>query len=279
MLEWNRDTPWRQGHLLDYAAVKAVGLTNPGLLAEQHAVVVASHDCDLAQEPDKEPMVELIVGRVTERSDGNFTYAKVARKLHIQFSGSANFWVDFVAKDKVSVPKSVLGKFAPRADSLLNAENRSIFQMWLASRYRRSAFPDEFEKRLKDSKLDAKISGALKQCGESITGIFFDVDGGDEVKRNGPDDTYRLEIYVLYGDAPDPDSAAIIADEVTKKIEISFREKLTSPESGMWQQIELAACEAISEAAMSYQTFRQLKRWRLDHMSLAADPQQTTVAE
>lgn len=279
MSEWNRDTPWRQGHLLDHDAIEALGLTLPDLPVEQHAVVVASHDCDLAQSPHAEPLVEIIVGRMIERSDGNYTYAKTARKLHVQFSGNANFWGDLVATAKFSVPKSELCRFSPRTDAVLDAENRSIFQLWLASRYRRSAFPDEFEQRLKDSKLDAKISRVLKPHGESITGIFFDVDGGDEVKRDGPLDTYRLEIYVLYGDAPDPGAAAQIAETIATEIATAFEAKLISTKDGMWQQIELASCEAISEAALSYQSFRQLKRWRLDHLSLGAEPQQSTVTE
>lgn len=279
MSEWNRDIPWRQGHLLDRKAIEALGITIPGVHIEQYAVVVASHDCDLAQAPDAEPLVEVVVGRVTEHSDGNFTYAKTARKLHVQFRGETDFWAEITATDKAAVEKTKLILFKPRMDALLDAENRSILQMWLASRYRRSAFPDEFEQRLKDARLDAKISRTLKPYGESITGIFFDVDGGEEIQRNGADDTYRLDIYVLYGDAPDPDAAAVVANQIAEQITKAFAEKLINKETGMWQQIELASCEPISEAAMPYQTFRQLKRWRLDHMSLGADPQQPTAAE
>ncbi|MEG2254702.1 MAG: PTS fructose transporter subunit IIC, partial [Vagococcus sp.] len=45
-----------------------------------------------------------------------------------------------------------------------------------------------------------------------------------EVKRDGPLDTYRLEIYVLYGDAPDPDTAAAIAEQITMQIAKAFEE-------------------------------------------------------
>ena len=46
-----------------------------------------------------------------------------------------------------------------------------------------------------------------------------------------------------------------------------------------WKHIELRSCEPISESVLSYLEFKQLKRWRLEHISLAADPQQPPLAE
>ncbi|ATQ75160.1 hypothetical protein CR152_11990 [Massilia violaceinigra] len=152
--------------------------------------------------------------------------------------------------------------------------------MWLASRYRRSAFPDEFERRLtsKELKLAEKIAKAVKPHGELITGVFFDVDEGEDLKREGPDDTYVLDITILHAADPDFMKAEAAAMKAAQNIESAFNEKLFIP-TKMWQQIELRSCEAISESVLSYQTFKQLKRWRLEHMSLAAEPQQPVLPE
>ena len=62
MGEWDRRTPWRQGHILTAVTVANLRLVpepNPDSL-----VVVVTHDCDLAQDPGVEPVVE-----VTPRRD------------------------------------------------------------------------------------------------------------------------------------------------------------------------------------------------------------------
>ncbi|WP_459199277.1 hypothetical protein ACQVRX_01620 [Ralstonia pseudosolanacearum] len=277
MAEWNRDTPWRQGHLLNTDAIEALGLRHSST-PDQTIVVVATHDCDLAQDPEWEPHIEVVVGRLTDK-DGNCTHAKNARKLHVEFAGDAAFWGEFEATAKATIDKKALNEFIPRPDAYLTTENQAIFQMWLASRYRRSAFADEFERRLtKETKLAEKIAKAVKPHGELITGVFFDVDEGEEVARKGPDDTYTLDITILHAADPDFDAAEKAAQAAAKAIEKAFKEKLFDP-AKKWQHIELRSCEAISESVLSYQLFKQLKRWRLEHISLAADPQHPVLAE
>lgn len=277
MAEWNRETPWRQGYLLRIDAIDALGLrqtTSP----DQTVVVVATHDCDLAQDPQFEPTVEVVVGSMVAK-DGNCTHAKNARRLHIEFAGDAAFWAEFEAAAKVTVDKVKLNQFLPRSDARLGSDDYSVFQIWLASRYRRSAFADEFERRLtKETKLAERIAKAVKPHGELIIGIFFDVDEGAEVTRDGPEDTYQLDITILHQADPDFVAAENAARAAADAIEKAFKEKLFDP-SKKWQHIELRSCEPISESVLTYQMFKQLKRWRLEHLSLAADPQQPVLAE
>ena len=279
MEEWNRDTPWRQGHLLDKDAIEALGLHH-AVAPDKTLVIIASHDCDLAQAPEGEPAVEVVVGRLVTDKDGNCTHAKNARKLHVEFAGAAFIGAEFEATAKVSIDKRALNDFVPRPEAHLSPENHAIFQMWLASRYRRSAFPDEFERRLtsKNFKLHETIAKAVKPHGELIAGVFFDVDEGDEVTRDGPDDTYTLDIIILHLADPDFDAAEKAAETAAKAIEQAFRDKLLDP-TKTWQHIELRSCEPVSESVLTYQQFKQLKRWRLEHISLAAAPQQPVLAE
>jgi len=277
--EWNRDTPWRQGYLLGKDAIEELRLHHP-VAPDQTIAIVASHDCDLAQEPEGEPIVEVVVGRLLADKDGNCTHAKNARKLHVEFAGGAVFWAEFEASAKRSTDKLALNEFAPRADAHLSTENHSIFQMWLASRYRRSAFPDEFERRLtaKEFRLHEKIAKAVKPHGGMIAGVFFDVDEGVEVTRDGPGDTYVLDITILHSADPDFNAAEKAAKTAATAIEQAFKDKLFSP-TKTWLHIELRSCDAVSESVLTYQQFKQLKRWRLEHISLAADPQQPVLAE
>lgn len=278
MAEWNRDTPWRQGHLLANDAIEALGLQHPAV-PDQTLVVVASHDCDLAQTPESEPVVEVVIGRLVTDKNGTYTHAKNARKLHVDFVGAAVLWAEFEITAKVAVDKVKLNEFAPRADARLSNENQAILQMWLASRYRRSAFPDEFERRLtKETKLAEKIAKAVKPHGELIAGVFFDVDEGDEITRNGADDTYTLDITILHAADPDFEKAEEAANNAAKAIETAFKDKLLNP-TRKWQHIELRSCEPVSESVLTYQQFKVLKRWRLEHISLAAEPQQPVLPD
>jgi hypothetical protein len=277
--EWNRDTPWRQGHLLGNDAIEALGLRHTEV-PDHTLVIVASHDCDLAQAPEGEPVVEVVVGRLVTDKDGNCTHAKNARKLHVEFAGDAVFWAEFEATAKLAIEKSALNDFGPRPEALLSPGNHAIFQMWLASRYRRSAFPDEFERRLtsKEFKLHEKIAKAIKPHGELIAGVFFDVDDGAEVTRDGSNDTYSLDIIILHAADPDFEAAEKATDTAAKEIEKVFRGKLFDP-TQKWRHIELRSCDPVSESVLTYQQFKQLKRWRLEHISLAAEPQQPLLAE
>ena len=279
MAEWNRDTPWRQGHLLGNDAIEALRLHH-AVAPDQTLVIVASHDCDLAQAPEGEPVVEVVVGRLVTEKDGNCTHAKNARKLHVEFAGAAVFSAEFEATAKLSIEKRALNDFVPRPEAHLSPEDHAIFQMWLASRYRRSAFPDEFERRLtsKEFKLHEKIAKAVKPHGELIAGVFFDVDEGAEVTRDGPDDTYTLDITILHSADPDFEAAEKAADTVAKVIEKAFKDKLFDP-TKTWRYVELRSCDPVSESVLTYQQFKQLKRWRLEHISLAAEPQQPVLAE
>ncbi|MBI7215605.1 hypothetical protein JEY49_00055 [Pseudomonas aeruginosa] len=280
MAEWNRnETLWRQGLLLASDAVEALGLHHPES-PERTLVIVASHDCDLAQSPEKEPDIEVVIGRLALEKDGNSTHAKNACKLHIEFTGADTFWAEFEATAKSKVGKLELNRHAPRSGATLSPECHAVFQMWLASRYRRSAFPDEFERRLtsKDFKLHERISKAVKPHGDLIAGVFFDVDEGVEINRNGADDTYTLDIIIMHSADPNFEEAEKAAESAAATITQAFKEKLFSPTS-TWQHIELRSCDAVSESVLTYQQFKQLKRWRLEHLSLAADPQQPVLAE
>ena len=278
MAVWTRNTPWRQGHLLTIEAVAETGLKHPRFPVDT-VIIVASHDCDLAQLPDKEPQIEVVVGRKILALDGNNTHAKSPRTLHLEFEGNKTLLAEFITTEKLNIPKNVLVDFGPATNVRLSPLDLSTFQLWLASRYRRAAFPDEFDHRMKDTSLSDKIASAVKPHGNMITAVFFDVDEGREVARTGPDDVYMLNITLLHATEPDFHAAAASANKAREAIERAFKTKLFDPQSGNWQSIELGFVEVISEHAMTYYQSKHLKKWRLEHISLGADPQQPVLAE
>ena len=261
-MTWQTNTPWRQGHIL---TPEAVADNEPPI------AVVISHDCDLAQDVAQEPAVEIIIGRVVPQLEGNFSFGKSARTLHLNVAiGSEVHAVELTSAAKSQVAKDDLGRFTPLNQPGMSPSGRRVLQRWLASRYRRCAFADEFESRLTRLKLREAIVKVLKKHGQPISAIYFDVDEGEEVSRSGPLDTYQLAIYLLYDTELDASAAEGVAKEAAAAITKIFQ--TTCFTSGRWRGIELLECEAISDEAMSVRLADSLARWSVDHMSLRTDP-------
>lgn len=276
MQERTPDTPWRQGMLLSLEAIQSNNLLhkrNP----DTTVAIVISHDCDIAQSPDKEPFIEVIVGNRIDRLDGNKTHAKSPRTLHLQFSGPKQFFAEFTITDKSSLPKKKLMRFRPIYDSILSQESLNTLQLWLASRYRRAAFPDEFNKRMRRHRLDERITKLLKKYSNKVSALFFDIDAGEMIERVTSDEPYLLNIYILYPtEIPD---AATTAGELQTTLETTFRETLFDKNSGSWQDIELGHMGTISEEGLSYRQAKSMKQWRLEYLSLKEEPQQPFFAD
>jgi hypothetical protein len=279
MAEWGRDTQWRQGHVLSDAAVTAFGLSSPEKLGET-VVVVVSHDCDLAQLPDVEPDVEIIVGRRLTSADGNCTYSKNARRLHLPFSnGNERLTADLLATGKRRVAKSDLAAFAPVRSISITVSERATLQRWLAARYRRAAFPDEFDRRLDTTGLRDRLAKILKSRGVFVSAVFFDVDRGEDIDRSGQPDPYSVSVYLLYNTETDPEAAEEAANAAAGEIRKAFLDRCFSKQSNSWVHVELVECEAIADQAMTMLQAEQLKRWSANHVSLKAGAQHSILRD
>lgn len=268
-----RETEWRQGLVLQHQAASALGLTcaeDP----DSTVVVVISHDCDIANHAESEPMVEVIVGKRIA-SLGADSNAKTARRLHVEFqTDEGAVAVELVAVHKVSVEKHRLLSTTPRAGWALAPEGLATLQIWLAARYRRAAFADEFERRLKDkpARLDKKIAKALVAPSRHIVAVFFDVDEGLEKHRVGLADAYQLRMTLLYDGTQDEPVAYEAAQTAADTIQHAFEAAFFRDDA--WQSVQLLSCTPVSDSVMTVAESRLLKQWRLDHLSLDDDPQQ-----
>ncbi len=272
--EWGRDTPWRQGHVLPGEAYETlVGRRDDGVIA-----VVVSHDCDLANDPTSEPTVEVVRCDLVAALDGNFTHGKNARKLHLSFTGgTTRAMVQFQAGAKITISKTDLVHFEPMPDCQMLPQERAVLQRWLAARYRRSAFPDEFDRRLSQSGIAKRLPKILEPLGALISAMYFDLDKGEEIVR-GEGEAFELLILLMYIEDGDADTLTKVS-KAAIEIDKLFREKFFNPKNGIWTSIELEGCEVISDYAMSVAQANSLRKWNGDFISLRADPQQTVVDE
>lgn len=271
-----RETVWRQGLVLEHQAAIELALLSSDS-SEGHVVVMVTHDCDIASSQSLEPEVELLLGRRIEAL-GADTHAKTARRLHISYAtdhGLVHLELQAIHK-QTCLKIDVLSK-APRENWRLEPEGLVTLQKWLAARYFRSAFADEFNRRLtaKPAKLDRKIAKALNEPSQHILAVYFDVDAGEEIQRNGEDDAYQLEITLLYDSTKDETVAYEATQKAAKSIEDTFENAFCV--NGQWKHIRLISCSAVSDFAMTIAQSRRLKQWRMEHISLESDPQQVML--
>ena len=262
--------------MLSQDAIKALNLGPPqDNPAGEVVAVVISHDCDLAQDPEVEPEVEVISGRCVAQPNGNYTHGKNPRQLHLVLDGgTAPIWVQLEATRKLGIAKSDLARYRPDASRVLTPATKLILQRWLAARYRRAALPDEFNNRLKSTGLADRIAKIMAKNGAMILAVLFDLDNGMDIIRKNADDPYELTIYLLYSTQVDAVAAAREAESAKPQIEDAFRKACYDAGREQWRQIELIDCIPVSDQALTVAESEKLARWYADHISLRADPSQ-----
>jgi len=270
---WIRDNVWRQGQVLGVEALRVLGLSHSAF-PEDTAVVVISHDCDLANENlTAEPYIEVVIGRRVPSMKGDFSWAKSPRTLHLEYSlcGSPTF-IELVAADKVSIDKNVLAPFLPDLAYQLCPKSLSGLRHWLAVRYNRAAYPDQFVDRMKDTKLDEKLAKRIRKY-PAISTIFFDVDRG-MVLDHTDGSAYELSIVLSYIPGEDPNATYDLVFPAEEEIEKLVVDRTFDAKTETWKGIRLRKCTLISEDELTVSQARLLSQWHLEYMSLRAEDDQ-----
>jgi hypothetical protein len=190
-----QDIPWRQGHVLSAESAKQLELVHPQA-GDDPVTLVISHDCDIAASEQTEPDCEAIPGRhIAAPPDGNYTHAKNPRKLHLTFSaGKVPVLAEFVSTDKQIIRKELLFPHTPSENARLTPSELTVLQSWLALRYRRPSFANEFVSRFARGKFYAEFIKIVRRASIHLLAVLLDVDEGAEIERDGPDDTYSLSV-------------------------------------------------------------------------------------
>jgi hypothetical protein len=271
---WNRDTPWRQGHVLPPEAIQALGLSHPNV-PDSTCVVVISHDCDLANDDlQSEPSVEIIVGCYLKKGDGNYFWAKAPRILHLEaLHDGVPAVVELIATSKHFIPKQVLAAFTPDTTHSFSGKSLSTLRSWLAVRYNRAAFPDPFVRRLSQFKVDKGLAKLIAPIGKNLSAVYFDVDAGEEIDHSDGS-PYDLKIVLVYPPGEDPEQTADEVEKLEASIEALFSKKHFDSTNGVWKGIAMKTCMSISEDDLTVSKTRLLTEWRLEYMTLKADDDQ-----
>jgi hypothetical protein len=259
-----RDTDWRQGDLLTREAAAALGLV--AAVDEERRVIVITHDCDLPH--GSELCVEVIVAEMVVKEDPQLSYAKNPRRLHLAYEGinTAPLILELRHGDRHSVPKADFAERAVKDHSLaLPVDAKRVLKQWLAARYGRPAFPNEFEKRLRKGKVERKIAKILEPDAKYLVGLFFDLgeQRGTEAVEGEP---YALSVSVVYDANEGGADARRAAERVAMQLRELFENTYGKPDVAT--EIALDACEAVADTYLTLADLRRVDQWRLEYISL-----------
>jgi hypothetical protein len=248
---------WRQGSVLPTSLVNALRRAKflPDTVGLDDVVIVVSHDCDVTNGSfDTEPTVELLPLSIVTKGDSRFGFNN-PRRYQFKDNGSGTEFL-FVASihDRRSVSRAALLGYTPDIGRGLETENVKRLCTWIARRYTRAAFPDAFNERTK--RAIQSFPRKIKSREDLLAGIYVLV--SDQELPEG--EKYEIEVWAtMTSEKYDDPKQRTDGQSLLDKLEASLSE---------CEGIEVVAAELRSEAEVSLDDLRRLKRWDFDSLSL-----------
>lgn len=260
-MSWSRNISWRQGSVLAQKDFQAVGLTNE---TNADLAIAISHDCDIANNLDTEPAVEFIFACIIEQHNGNYTYGKNPRTLHLDYThGEKQVFLALIASKKVMVQKNVIESIQPDETYKLTHSSPQILQNWLATRYRRHALPNSLVERLRP--VFEYIEKEGKKNSSGILSFQLSYDPTDELP---PKEKYELWLNIVY--TTDKAEYGAMVQQIAHRLATEFPKLLEkTKDSGT---VDLRQCKAFSEMEFTLRDMRDTVEYHLEHLSYRTEP-------
>ena len=260
MRHWMESGGWLQGSLVKEENVlqllNVIGDTTLIETWKDIALVVASGSCDVANPSD--PFVEFSVARYRDDVEGNYSFNKNPRKLHCNLESSmANgFCIELLAHEKFSILKSKIPEgISPDSGKKFTANELFYYVEWLAGRYKRPAFPSEFDTRIDKVWKKKKRKQEASQVTESVMGVYANVYPDAEIEA---DKEYNVDLLaiVVPGLVKDGEEYAKIEAFMKKYKEVLVKAKM-----------KVGPILILPEDKIALSTFKKYKRFNLDELS------------
>jgi len=250
-----RTNAWHQGDIIDdKSAIQALLKSSYGYIStaspKPKFMVIISQDCDILHDKiEDEPYIDFLTGCFANKKDGNFFHGKNPRKIQIEHDkGTMCFIVHAVLHTK----KDKFAEIDPKHSSMtLDKKDIKLIINWIAKRYSRAAFPDEFMNRLAKSKKIDKVK--KNPLVDKVSLIFIDIT--DEELNTDQNYDIKMTIGVQHG-----------SDQGTRsQVEDLFYDSFNI------QGIE-AEVEAPDEYDITYEIISTYRRFDWDSYSQQGNP-------
>lgn len=255
------ESGWLQGcivkpedvaHLLDLAGKSE-------LFSDDVLLIVASGSCDVANSSDL--VIEFSIARYVDKdpSFGNFCFNKNPRKLNCTLESlQGNKYVTLIAFEKICIIKDDIPEgILPNLEIQFTQDELNFYIDWLASRYKRPAFPTEFDRRIDAAWKKDKRKKAVSKVSNNLIGIYAKVYPDKEISDG---ENYFVDLLALVvPNLEDEDLKAI--NSITDK----YKEALIEA------KMNVGETKTVTEFQVSVGTLKQYKRFNLDELSYKND--------
>lgn len=245
-----RSKGWRQGFFIaleDAGKAHSCAVDHKPELTEGDLLAIVSQDCDILGKLENEPFIEVILGSVTTKKDKAIHNRRNPRILQVEIS--MGNYVNFNINNRFRLKKEKFSGLSIHNYMKIEGNSLTILQKWLADRYKRPAFPDSFNNRLK--KVDKQLKKYYK-ASSLIAMILL------EVTKEELPDTESYDCKAIFSFETD------IPDNVNELTE-SFEKLLGSCNI-------CVEAEAYLEDDVTLSILRGYKRLSLDHFSTSDEP-------
>ncbi len=174
-----KDNGWRQGSFLPSAMAISLAAEH-GCENASHAVVI-SQDCDVTyDELDVEPYVEILFLHPLDAINAGLQDGKSSRILHLEASeGTEKRFFKAQPWNQARVRREILSTSSPDSSLSFNTGTLRGMIQWVADRYTRTGFPDEFVKRIEA--VDASLKKLMKKEGGAFWRILVHLNSSEEL--------------------------------------------------------------------------------------------------
>ena len=245
---------WRQGILISEKSTIQTLLDNScGYMLDVSQVpeilMIISQSCDILHDKvEDEPYIEFLAGYIFKKEDRNLFNGKNPRRLQVIHDKKI---LSFAIHDILRVPKDVFERVDPKPASIIMERDKiNLIANWVAKRYVRAAFPDEFNRRIKEAKKAEKASKNPLMGNVSL--IFIDV--SDE--ELDIDHDYFVKMMVGVAHKTDPKIFPEIEDLLFDAFNVQ----------GITIEIEVH-----DDYDITYKTINTYRRYDWDYRSLPDD--------
>jgi len=247
---------WRQGAIIAVSEIKpfiqsSISNINP---CDEDVFIIASQDCDVLND-EKEPLIEMVLATITkEPQDTGLMHGRSVRELYLPCSNGSNNCYHMNINERVWVNAKVREALQPNDNLSLELTNR--LSGWLSFRYRREAFPDDFNDSLKKA-IEILRKKLSKLKNEHLIAIYLDIQPDRELEQG---ENYSVDILAVISDDTPEDKF----DKYTKILE-SFTAK--AKEDADVTFMPYGDSIITYEAEVTIADIRRLKKWHLEDIS------------
>ncbi|MBY0545544.1 MAG: hypothetical protein K2Q14_08390 [Gammaproteobacteria bacterium] len=263
-----QENGWKQGACLSINNIDNIFIYGIDGVTEKRLpnglYLVLSQDCDILNDDlDKEPIIELILIKSSDKLDPALQLGKNPRKLQIKNTDNS-FLGEILSHERVFISRTELINHKSSNLFQLTLDSLKILIRWMSRRYTRPGLPGEFNKRI-TSKIKDKIRKILSKNTESILGLLIHL--VQDIELN-PNNTYSVHIVML------------ICNDVSSEVFLEIKEDFEGILNYDITGIEFLPESRVSRTSeITFHEYTQFKQWDFDDVSYTSESIGETITD